>query len=34
MSMGGYYYPEHWNKKDWKRDIINISEIGFEFKIR
>ena len=31
MSMGIYYYPEHWNKNEWERDISNISKIGFEF---
>ncbi|WP_338357095.1 beta-galactosidase [Yeosuana marina] len=31
MSMGIYYYPEHWDKSEWERDIKNISEIGFEF---
>ncbi len=31
MSMGIYYYPEHWDKGEWERDIKNISEIGFEF---
>jgi beta-galactosidase len=31
MAMGIYYYPEHWNKKDWERDISNISKTGFEF---
>lgn len=31
MSIGIYYYPEHWNKSEWERDIKNISEIGFEF---
>ena len=31
MSMGIYYYPEHWDKSEWERDIRNISEIGFEF---
>lgn len=31
MSMGIYYYPEHWNKTEWERDIKNISEIGFDF---
>ena len=31
MSMGIYYYPEHWNKNEWESDIKNISEIGFEF---
>lgn len=31
MTMGIYYYPEHWDKTEWERDIKNISEIGFEF---
>ncbi|MFL1013218.1 beta-galactosidase [Flavisericum labens] len=31
MSIGIYYYPEHWDKNDWERDVKNISEIGFEF---
>ena len=31
MSIGIYYYPEHWDKSEWERDIKNISEIGFEF---
>lgn len=31
MSFGIYYYPEHWDKSEWERDIKNIAEIGFEF---
>lgn len=31
MSIGIYYYPEHWDKNHWERDIKNISELGFEF---
>ncbi|ULC58043.1 beta-galactosidase [Flaviramulus sp. BrNp1-15] len=31
MSIGIYYYPEHWDKSEWERDIKNIAEIGFEF---
>ncbi|UKM64494.1 beta-galactosidase [Flavobacteriaceae bacterium GSB9] len=31
MSIGIYYYPEHWDKSEWERDIKNISELGFEF---
>lgn len=31
MSMGIYYYPEHWDKSEWERDIKNIADIGFEF---
>jgi len=29
--MGIYYYPEHWDKSEWERDVKSISEIGFEF---
>ena len=31
MSLGIYYYPEHWDKSEWERDIKNIADIGFEF---
>lgn len=31
MTTGIYYYPEHWNKTEWERDIKNISEMGFQF---
>lgn len=31
MSIGIYYYPEHWDRSEWERDIKNISELGFEF---
>src|SRR5690606_28979097 len=31
IGLGIYYYPEHWDKSEWERDIKNISEIGFEF---
>jgi beta-galactosidase len=31
MPMGIYYYPEHWNRSEWDRDIKRISELGFEF---
>jgi len=31
MSIGIYYYPEHWDNSEWERDIKNISELGFEF---
>jgi beta-galactosidase len=31
MTLGIYYYPEHWDKSEWERDIKNIAEIGFEF---
>ncbi|MBS2099795.1 beta-galactosidase [Carboxylicivirga linearis] len=31
MSVGVYYYPEHWNPEQWERDIKNIADHGFEF---
>lgn len=31
ISSGIYYYPEHWNKSQWERDIKQIAEMGFEF---
>ncbi len=31
MTVGVYYYPEHWSPDQWERDIKNISELGFEF---
>lgn len=31
MTLGMYYYPEHWDESEWERDIKNISELGFEF---
>ena len=31
MSVGVYYYPEHWNPDQWERDIKNIADHGFEF---
>ena len=31
MSLGIYYYPEHWDKNEWERDIKNIASLGFEF---
>lgn len=31
MSIGIYYYPEHWDQSEWERDIKNIADIGFEF---
>lgn len=29
--VGAYYYPEHWNEKEWERDLKKMSELGFEF---
>lgn len=31
MTVGSYYYPEQWPKKDWERDIKKMAEVGFEF---
>lgn len=31
MTVGIYYYPEHWNPSQWERDIKNIAATGYEF---
>ncbi len=31
MTIGVYYYPEHWPESQWERDLANISKLGFEF---
>ncbi len=31
MYVGVYYYPEHWPRDQWERDIINIAAMGFDF---
>ncbi len=31
MTIGTYYYPEHWSKDHWPKDIKKMAEIGFEF---
>lgn len=31
MTIGTYYYPEHWAKNQWAKDIKKMAEIGFEF---
>ncbi len=31
MSIGVYYYPEHWSPNQWERDIKNIADHGFKF---
>lgn len=28
---GAYYYPEHWDESQWKRDLKQMHELGFEF---
>ncbi len=31
MNVGVYYYPEHWPRKQWQRDLANIAKMGFDF---
>jgi len=31
MPIGAYYYPEHWPREDWGRDIKRMAELGFSF---
>jgi beta-galactosidase len=31
LSVGVYYYPEHWNPSQWERDIKKIADMGFQF---
>lgn len=31
MPVGAYYYPEHWDKSEWERDLKKMSELGFSF---
>ena len=31
MSIGVYYYPEHWSPEQWDRDFAKMEEMGFEF---
>jgi beta-galactosidase len=31
MLVGAYYYPEHWPREQWERDIGNIAKMGFDF---
>src|SRR5262245_19567380 len=31
MSIGVYYYPEHWPQEQWDRDFARMEEMGFEF---
>ncbi len=31
MEIGVYYYPEHWPREQWERDLKNISKLGFSF---
>jgi beta-galactosidase len=31
MTVGVYYYPEHWPLEQWDRDFAKMKEMGFEF---
>lgn len=31
MPIGAYYYPEHWDRSQWDRDLKKIADLGFEF---
>lgn len=31
MTVGAYYYPEHWPQEQWDRDLAKIAEMGFTF---
>lgn len=31
MTVGVYYYPEHWEEAQWDRDFAKMEELGFEF---
>lgn len=31
MTIGVYYYPEHWPREQWERDFKNMAGLGFEF---
>jgi beta-galactosidase len=31
MTIGSYYYPEHWPKKYWANDLKTMADVGFEF---
>ncbi len=31
MTIGTYYYPEHWPKEQWAKDLKKMADIGFEF---
>ena len=31
FATGVYYYPEHWPREQWDRDLKNMADMGFEF---
>ncbi len=31
MPVGAYYYPEHWPRQQWDRDLKRMADLGFTF---
>jgi beta-galactosidase len=31
MTIGVFYYPEHWPRSQWERDFKAMASMGFEF---
>lgn len=31
MTVGAFYYPEHWPENQWERDFVNMAAMGFEY---
>ncbi|MBN1925761.1 MAG: beta-galactosidase, partial [Prolixibacteraceae bacterium] len=31
MTIGVFYYPEHWPESQWNRDFKNMAEMGFKY---
>ncbi|MEO6003917.1 MAG: beta-galactosidase [Opitutus sp.] len=31
MPVGAYYYPEHWSREEWSRDLKRMASLGFRF---
>lgn len=31
MTLGTFYYPEHWSEDQWNRDFANMAKMGFEY---
>lgn len=31
ITVGAYYYPEHWPESQWERDLQKMADMGFEF---
>ncbi len=31
ITVGAFYYPEHWDESQWERDIKRMADLGLEF---